>query len=118
MNGTPCRCLVFNEHEGLLSVSFSGRNVGSASRHANAPRNPADAIDLFTCIAEQRDLRLDMALEAGDMQFVHNHTILHERTAYEDLAGAGAQASPFAHVDRGGGSAAAAAWLYRARWRH
>jgi hypothetical protein len=75
---------VFNEHEGLLSVSFTRRNVGSASRHADAPRNPQDAIDLFTSIAEEPDLRLDMALEVGDMQFVHNHTILHDRTAYED----------------------------------
>ena len=29
-------------------------------------------------------VRLDMALEVGDMQFVHNHTVLHDRTAYED----------------------------------
>lgn len=75
---------VFNEHDGLLSVSFTGRNVGSASRHPDAPPNPPDALDLFTSIAEQQDLRLDMALEVGDMQFVHNHTILHDRTAYED----------------------------------
>ena len=25
-----------------------------------------------------------MALEPGDMQFVHNHTLLHDRTAFED----------------------------------
>ena len=75
---------IFNDHEGLLSVSFTGRNVGSASRHADAPRNPQEAIDLFTSIAEEPDLRLDMALEVGDMQFVHNHTIMHDRTAYED----------------------------------
>jgi len=75
---------IFNDHEGLLSVSFTGRNVGSASRHQDAPRNPQEAIDLFTSIAEEPDLRLDMSLEVGDMQFVHNHTILHDRTAYED----------------------------------
>jgi hypothetical protein len=75
---------VFNEHEGMLSVSFTSRNVGSASRHPDAPRNPKEAIDLFTSIAEEPDLRLDMALEVGDMQFVHNHTILHDRTAYKD----------------------------------
>ena len=27
-----------------------------------------------------------MRLEAGDMQFVHNHTLLHDRTAFEDWA--------------------------------
>jgi Taurine catabolism dioxygenase TauD, TfdA family len=77
---------IFNEHEGLLSVSFTHRNVGSSQRHADAPRNPQEAIDLFTSIAEEPDLRLDMNLEVGDMQFVHNHTILHDRTAYEDWA--------------------------------
>jgi len=29
-------------------------------------------------------LRLDMELQPGDMQFLHNHTILHDRTAFED----------------------------------
>jgi len=75
---------IFNDHAGLLSVSFTGRNVGSAKRHADAPVNPIEAIELFTGIAEEPDLRLDMALEVGDMQFLHNHTILHDRTAYED----------------------------------
>jgi len=27
---------------------------------------------------------MTMALERGDMQFVHNHTLLHDRTAFED----------------------------------
>jgi hypothetical protein len=26
-----------------------------------------------------------MELQPGDMQFVHNHTILHDRTAFEDF---------------------------------
>jgi hypothetical protein len=75
---------IFNDHASLLSVSFTGRNVGSSQRHADAPPNPQEAIDLFSSIAEEPDLRLDMNLEVGDMQFVHNHTVLHDRTAYED----------------------------------
>ena len=27
-----------------------------------------------------------MELKPGDMQFVHNHTLFHDRTAYEDWA--------------------------------
>jgi hypothetical protein len=27
---------------------------------------------------------MTMALEPGDMQFVHNHVLLHDRTAFED----------------------------------
>jgi hypothetical protein len=75
---------IFNDHAGLLSVSFTGRNIGSAARHPDAPRNPIDAIEMFASIAEEPDLRLDMVLEVGDMQFLHNHTILHDRTEYED----------------------------------
>lgn len=75
---------IFNDHDGLLSVSFTNRNVLSVARHPDAPCNPLEAIELFVSIAEEPDLRLDMALEVGDMQFVHNHTVLHDRTAYED----------------------------------
>jgi hypothetical protein len=35
-------------------------------------------------LAASEDLRLDMDLEPGDMQFLHNHQVLHARTAYED----------------------------------
>jgi hypothetical protein len=107
---------IFNEFAGKLSVSFTGRNVGSAARHADAPRNPQEAIDLFTSIAEEADLRLDMSLEVGDMQFVHNHTVMHDRTAYEDwpeperkrhllrlwIAAEGARPLPDAFIDRYG----------------
>ena len=107
---------VFNDHDGLLSVSFTNRNVGSVARHPDAPRNPEEAIELFVSIAEQPDLRLDMALEVGDMQFVHNHTILHDRTAYEDwpeperkrhllrlwISPAGARSLPAAYAERFG----------------
>jgi hypothetical protein len=108
---------IFNDHAGLLSVSFTGRNVNSSQRHADAPRNPQEAIDLFSSIAEEPDLRLDMHLEVGDMQFVHNHTILHDRTAYEDwpeperkrhllrlwIAAEGARPLPEAYSARYGG---------------
>jgi hypothetical protein len=108
---------IFNDHAGLLSVSFTGRNVDSSQRHADAPRNPREAIDLFTRIAEEPDLRLDMKLEVGDMQFVHNHTVLHDRTAYEDwpeperkrhllrlwIAANGARPLPEAFIARYGG---------------
>jgi hypothetical protein len=35
-------------------------------------------------LANSADLNFLMRLEAGDMQFVHNHTLLHDRTAFED----------------------------------
>ncbi len=35
-------------------------------------------------MAHSDEIRLDMALEPGDMQFLHNHQTLHARTGYED----------------------------------
>ncbi len=78
---------VFALHEGLLSIGYTRRNINSAQRHSDAPRlTPEDveALDLFDALANDAALRLDMAFEPGDMQFLHNHTILHDRTAYED----------------------------------
>ena len=36
--------------------------------------------------AASPELRLDMELEPGDVQFIHNHQILHARSAFTDLA--------------------------------
>jgi Taurine catabolism dioxygenase TauD, TfdA family len=72
---------------GRLSVCYTRRNINSSQRHPDAPRlTPEDieALDLFDSLANDATLRLDMVLEPGDMQFLHNHPILHDRTAFED----------------------------------
>ncbi len=78
---------VMLEQDGKLTVHYSRRNINSSQRHAEAPRltqEDYEALDLFNSLANDAELRLDMALEPGDMQFLHNHTILHDRTAFED----------------------------------
>ena len=45
-----------------------------------------EALDCFDALANDVRLNFLMRLEAGDMQFVHNHTLLHDRTAFEDWA--------------------------------
>jgi hypothetical protein len=42
------------------------------------------ALDLFDALANSPALRLQMEFQAGDIQLVHNHTVLHDRTAFED----------------------------------
>jgi hypothetical protein len=37
-------------------------------------------------LVDREDLRLDMMLERGDMQFINNYTTLHARTEFEDFA--------------------------------
>ena len=79
---------VFNEHLGYLSVFYMRPNIDTAQRFPDARRlTPAEieALDYLDALADDPELRLDMALEPGDMQFLHNHTVLHDRTAYEDF---------------------------------
>lgn len=78
---------IYNDYEGTLSVLYSRPYIHSGQRFPEARRlEPEDiaALDLFDELANDADLRLDMQLRPGDMQFVHNHTILHDRTAFED----------------------------------
>jgi hypothetical protein len=78
---------VFNEYDGALSVLYSRLHIGSAQRFPEARRLAAEdveALDMMAALAGDPDLRLDMNFMPGDIQFLHNHTILHARSAYED----------------------------------
>jgi hypothetical protein len=83
---------VFNEHAGKVSVLYSRLHIGSSQRFPEARRlTPADieALDMLAELAGDPELRLDMNFMPGDIQFLHNHTILHARTGYEDWPEAG-----------------------------
>jgi hypothetical protein len=78
---------VFTDCDGRLSAGYTRRNISSSQRHPDAPRlapEDVEALELFDELANDSELRLDMVLEPGDMQFLHNHTVLHDRTAFED----------------------------------
>jgi hypothetical protein len=78
---------VFNEHAGCVSVLYSRLHIGSAQRFPEARRlTPEDieALDMLGELASDPELRLDMNFRPGDIQLLHNHTILHARSAYED----------------------------------
>ena len=78
---------VFNEHAGAVSVLYSRLHIGSAQRFPEARRLTAEdfeALDMLGELAGDPELRLDMDFMPGDIQFLHNHTILHARTTYED----------------------------------
>jgi len=78
---------VYNDHEGHLSAIYSGTYIRSGQRFPDARRlSPEDheALELFDDLANDAELRLDMEFRPGDMQFVHNHTCLHDRTAFID----------------------------------
>jgi hypothetical protein len=78
---------VFNAYDGQVSVLYSRLHIGSAQRFREARRlSPEDieALDMFGDLAGDPELRLDMNFMPGDVQILHNHTILHARSAYED----------------------------------
>jgi len=79
---------VFNWYRDLLSTIYQRQYIESARRFEGvAPLSTTqiEALDLFDQLANDPDLHLNMELQPGDMQFVHNHTILHDRTAFEDF---------------------------------
>ncbi len=78
---------VFNYYEGALTAIYQRQYIDSAQRFPNAPRlTPAhvEALNAFDALANSPELNFSMALEKGDMQFVYNHTLLHDRTGFED----------------------------------
>ncbi len=78
---------VFNWHAGYLTVFYQRQYIDSAQRFDEAMRlTPAhiEALDLFDALANDPDLHFGMQLEPGDMQFVYNHSQLHDRTGFMD----------------------------------
>jgi hypothetical protein len=70
-----------------MSGYYVRRYIESSQRLPAAPRLSArhlEAFDLLDELAEDPDLHLDMEFRPGDIQFLHNHTIFHDRTAFED----------------------------------
>ena len=83
------RIPVFNWHEGLLSTIYQRQYIESARRSPDVPPLTAsqiEAMDMFDELANDPALNMQMEFCPGDVQLVHNHTILHDRTAFEDWA--------------------------------
>ena len=78
---------VFNWYEGRLSTHYVRRYIQSIRRLPEVPpltERQVAAFDLLDEIAEDSGVQLRMDFEPGDMQFLHNPQILHDRTAFED----------------------------------
>lgn len=78
---------VFNWHEGHLTVFYQRQYIDSAQRFDDAMRlTPLhiEALDLFDALANDPELHFGMQLQPGDMQFVYNHSQLHDRTGFVD----------------------------------
>jgi hypothetical protein len=78
---------VFSWHEGYLTAIYQRQYIDSAQRFPDAPRltsRHVEALDMFDALANDPALNLHMEFRPGDVQMVHNHTLLHDRTGFED----------------------------------
>ena len=74
-------------HEGYLTVFYQRQYIDSAQRFEGAMRLTeahVEALDLFDALANDPELNFSMQLQPGDMQFVYNHSQLHDRTGFTD----------------------------------
>jgi hypothetical protein len=78
---------VFSWHQGFLTAIYQRQYIDSAQRFPDAPRLTRahiEALDLFDSLANDPRLHMMMEFRPGDVQLVHNHTLLHDRTRFID----------------------------------
>ena len=78
---------VLNWHQGFLTGLYQRQYIDSAARLEDAPRlsdRHRAALDAWDALTNDPDLHLKMRLRPGDMQFVYNHHLLHDRTGFTD----------------------------------
>ena len=78
---------VYSWHRNFLTCIYQRNYIDSAQRFETAPRLSAqqlEALDLLDNIVNEPDMHLRMRLQPGDMQFVYNHSLLHDRTGFTD----------------------------------
>jgi alpha-ketoglutarate-dependent taurine dioxygenase len=82
----PSLSPIFSYHAGKLSCRYMRQYIelGQDLRGMPLSRVEMAACDVFDSILADPDLRLDMLLEPGDIQFANNYAVLHSRTGFED----------------------------------
>jgi hypothetical protein len=81
------RIPVLSWYAGLLTGFYQRSYIESARRFPDVPALTSaqtEALDLFDQLSDDPALLLRMELRPGDIQLVHNHSLLHDRTAFED----------------------------------
>jgi hypothetical protein len=78
---------VLSWNQGYLSVFYQRQYIESAQRFSEAmeltPKH-IEALDMFDALANDPNLYFSMQLEPGDMQWVYNHSQLHDRAGFLD----------------------------------
>lgn len=82
----PTLTPIFSYWEGKLSCRYLRDYIELGHERKNIPLSKVqtEAFDLMDQYIHQEDLRLDMMLEPGDMQFCNNYSVMHSRSAFLD----------------------------------
>lgn len=85
-DGNPGLTPIFSYHDGKLSARYMRQYIEIAQENAGIPLSKVEieALDLVDLILNDEDIRIDMMLEPGDIQFANNYTVFHSRTHFED----------------------------------
>jgi len=79
---------VYHHHEGQLTCIYVRQYIESAQKHfpeaQRLRREQVEAMDLLDELLNDPQIHLSMAFLPGDMQFLHNHQILHSRNDFEN----------------------------------
>jgi len=66
---------------------YQRQYIDSCERFADVPRPDAEqlrALDMFDAVMNDPAMHFQMDFAPGDMQFVHNHSLMHDRTSFVD----------------------------------
>ena len=86
-NGVTARRIpVFSRAGGLVSCRFIRNPIETGAQRRGIPLTEAEreALELMSTLSAREDMRLDMMLEPGDMQFCNNYVTTHARTEFVD----------------------------------
>jgi hypothetical protein len=75
---------VYAWHDGHLSCRFSASLIESAQRLSGEPLTPVQREALRRVEELAEELCIQVAFRPGDMQFISNYMVLHDRTAFVD----------------------------------
>lgn len=81
---------VLSWYHGHLTPLYQRQYIDSAARFDQVPPLEPEtvrALDLFDAIMNDPTVHLEVGFAPGDIQFVNNHALLHDRTAFVDQPG-------------------------------
>lgn len=86
-DGEPRLSPIFSHHKGKLSCRYLRQYIelGHETNGLPLSRIEVEALDLFDSITHDQNLKLDMMLKPGDLQFANNYAVMHSRTSFEDF---------------------------------